>query len=213
MTAYRVRYEIRPLGPWVEAVTALRSPESRFRAAWANTLELLDRETDMLGARIVVLQMDVTEGDIRRDGMLRANARVNFPGVRVAFDSKHGPLTYATDEYDSWKANIRAIALALESLRAVDRYGVTKRGEQYTGWKALPTAGAPLSKMSADDAAELLVSCSESGASTERVIGDPATRGRVYKAAARRWHPDVEGGSAEMFRRLTEARDLLEATR
>ena len=31
---------------------------------------------------------------------------------------------YATDAYGDWKSNLRAIALGLEALRAVDRYGL-----------------------------------------------------------------------------------------
>jgi hypothetical protein len=58
--------------------------------------------------------------------------------VTVAFDSKHGSLKYTADKFATWQENLRAIALGLEALRKVDRYGVTTRGEQYTGWKALP---------------------------------------------------------------------------
>ena len=53
----------------------------------------------------------------------------------VAFESKHGPLKYATDVFDHWHANLRAIALGLEALRKVERYGITQRGEQYTGFR------------------------------------------------------------------------------
>jgi hypothetical protein len=127
------RYEIRPLVGWTGPVTKHRRPASTFRAAWSDTLDLLGRETLMLGARLVVIQIDVTEGEIRRDGMLRANARVSTPGVKVAFESKHGPLTYATDEFGHWQANVRAIAEALTALREVDQYGLGV-GTQYSGF-------------------------------------------------------------------------------
>src|SRR5690606_5164123 len=81
------------------------------------------------------------EDDIRLDGLPRANARPGHQGVVLAFDSKYGPLKYATDTFDRWQDNLRAIALGLESLRRVDRYGITKRGEQYTGWRQLPAGG------------------------------------------------------------------------
>jgi hypothetical protein len=35
--------------------------------------------------------------------------------------------------------NSRSIGLELEALRAIDRYGITKQGEQYVGFKALPS--------------------------------------------------------------------------
>ena len=37
--------------------------------------------------------------------------------------------------------NLRSIALGLKALRAVDRYGVSRRGEQYAGFRAALTAG------------------------------------------------------------------------
>jgi hypothetical protein len=190
-----MRYEIRPLGTWADRVTDPRASSARFRATWASTLDLLQRETALLGASLVVMQIDVREGDVRRDGMLRAQAKVDFPGVRVAFDSKHGPLTYATDAYDrqysgdmpGWQANIRALALALEALRAVDRYGVTKRGEQYRGWLAIEAGG---STTTAEDAQALIDS-----------------HGGIV-AALKATHPDL-GGSAEAFHQVQEARRVL----
>lgn len=212
-----MRYEIRPLGPWVGATTPERHSSRRFRAPWSSTLDLLGTETELLGATLVVLQVDVTARDVRRDGMLRSGARVGFPGVRVSFDSRHGPLTYATDAYEqqysvdppAWQANIRAIALALEALRAVDRYGVSRSGEQYRGWSALP-AGSPAGQMSADDAARLLAGYAD-GITAAQVLADPDARARAFKQAARRHHPDF-GGEPEVFARLTGARDLLDAT-
>src|SRR5947208_1880483 len=82
-------------------------------------------------------QFAVTESDIRLDGRPRARAVASHPGVVLAFDSRHGPLKYAVDTFDRWQDNLRAIALGLEHLRAVDRYGVTRRGEQYTGWRQI----------------------------------------------------------------------------
>jgi hypothetical protein len=120
---------------------------SPFTADWASTVTLLERELDMLYARDIVIEVDVREGDIRLDGQLRADAKASTPAVRIAFDSSVGHLVYATDRYqrvwgsrsrmDSWQHNVRAIALGLEALRKVDRYGITRRGEQYAGWKQI----------------------------------------------------------------------------
>lgn len=208
-----MRYEIRPLSgaPWLGPVTppGQRIPARRFSAAWSDTLDLLDRETRRLGAKIVVLQVDVTAGDIRLDGMLYARARVDFPGVRVSFDSRFGPLTYATDTYTHWQANVRAVALALEALRAVDRYGVSKTGEQYRGWSAIEGA-APSVVMSLDEATTLLSVATEGRFSAQAILTDPEVLGRAYKAAARDAHPD-RGGDRALFERLTAARDLIAA--
>lgn len=181
-----MRYHFQPLVNWTEPVTNPR-PTCRFRAPWQQTLELLATETSYLDAQDVVFQVAVTDANIRRDGMLHARARAGFPGVRVSFVSRYGPLTYSTDRYDSWQDNIRAIALSLSALRAVDRYGVNKRGEQYTGWLAL-------------GAAPLVDPVDEARALIESYGGD--------KQALYATHPD-RGGDQEAFVRVQRAREIL----
>lgn len=208
-----MRYEIRPLGAWLEPKTDTRRGSHTFRAGWQNTLDLLGFEAEKLGADLVVLQVDVTEGELRRDGMLKHHARVGFPGVRVSFDSIHGPLTYATDAYEQqygwalhgWQANIRAIALALQALRAVDRYGVSGRGEQYRGWTAV--AARP-HEMSNAEAAEFIAHWAGLG-SNLALLSDPAALAAAFRAAAKRAHPDA-GGDHDTMARLTAARAQLD---
>jgi hypothetical protein len=200
------RFEIRPLGLWGRPTTDPRASASRFRAGWFDTIDHLTREVDLLGGDLIAVQVDAEAADIRRDGMLRSRARVGFPGVKISFASRFGPLTYATDAYDHWQANVRAVALALEALRAVDRYGVTSTGEQYRGWTAI--ADKPAEKtLSADEAAGLLAEwtlpkCRPQDLRTE----DQANR--AFRAASRVHHPDV-GGSADAFRLISSARDVL----
>lgn len=201
------RYEIRPLGPWIGPVTEARQSSARFRAPWLATLYQLQDETGLLGAQLIVVQVDVTEGDLRRDGMLRANAKVGFPGVRISFDSLFGPLTYSTDRYDSWQANVRAIVLGLEALRAVDRYGITKTGEQYRGWTAI--ANSSLAPMSRQEAARFLVADMHSAFTADQVLADADAAQRAYRIAALKHHPDRPGGNADLMVRLTAARDVL----
>jgi hypothetical protein len=199
-----VRYEFRPLAAWPDPVTRDRQ-RGPFSAPWAKTLALLGRETEYLGAQIVVLQVDAPAGQIRNDGMLYARARVDFPGVRIAFNSVHGPLTYATDRYDHWQNNVRAVALGLEALRAVDRYGITKRGEQYRGWTGIAAEPAA---MTPERAAEFIAEQSGRRWPARSILTDPDVLGQAYRAAARNHHPDAGGVAAE-FDRLTKARDLI----
>lgn len=207
-----MRYEIRPLVAWTDPEAKPRRSSSRFRANWQDTLEFLTAEIEKVGGKPpVVIQVDVQEADIRRDGMLRATARVGHPGVVVSFESDYGPLRYATDAYEKdwshgmpgWQANLRAIALTLEALRAIDRWGVSKRGEQYTGWKALPAAGGATFP-SADEAERWM----RTYADEHRIDGDLASLSTLYRSMAKRMHPDA-GGSAGDWERLNAAKLLL----
>ena len=160
---------------------------SQFATSWPNTERLLLSEVRHLRGRDLVIEVDVTEGDIRLGGRIRATARPATPGVRVAFDSIHGPLTYSTDRFTTWQDNVRAIALGLEALRKVDRYGITKRGEQYAGWKALPSGRAmPPSHMTRDMAYDLLYQVVGAGPDDDRVWSDKD----LARAARKATHPD-----------------------
>lgn len=194
-----MQYTFRPLR-WAEASTPATSRRSRwtFKAGWQDTLNLLARELEYLGARDVVIEADFREQDLRLDGMPRSNARQpEHPGVRIAFESKYGPLVYSTDSCAFWQHNVRSIALGLEALRAVDRYGVTRRGEQYTGWKEISSApaDAPLSDADAWGVLSRLARLDpEDLPSDERII-----------SLARRYaHPD-HGGTEQTWHDFIEA--------
>jgi hypothetical protein len=217
-----VTFRFRPLGLWIEGDTKPRRGAHLFKSSWESTLALLGKELEYLRAKNVVIQADFTERDIRLDGMPRADARQpSHPGIRVAFDSKYGPLIYATDAYErqcghglqGWQANVRAIALGLKALRDVDRYGVTKRGEQYTGWKQLE-AGPARAFPSLDAAAAFVAEHSGLPADggdlmVEPGVVDGALLVRLHRFAARRLHPDA-GGDRAQFDRLQQAKAQLE---
>lgn len=133
----------RPLPVWPYKPTNPRR-YAHFKVSYPRTLDELEREVWYLGGRDIVMGVGLIERDIRLDGSPRANARAMIhPGVEISFDSRdHGRLTYATDQFTDWRDNVRAVALSLEALRAVERYGVSK-GRQYTGF-ALLAAGPGL---------------------------------------------------------------------
>lgn len=207
-TYYLPNVRFRPIEVWPGRL--LRWDERRraqFRASWPKTVDLMNRELANLQAEDVVLQLALRERDIRLDGYPRADARADHPGVILAFKSRYGPLQYATDTFDDWQDNIRAIALGLEALRAVDRYGVTKRGEQYRGWQALPApAGGP---MTVEAAARFIAEQATAAGfpvDPDDVLGP--FRQDAYRAAARQAHPDT-GGDHTTFVRLQEAKRVL----
>lgn len=197
---------MRPLDPWIGPVTSPRVT-SPFKATWTDTLELLNREVEMLQTteqRTIrwVLQMDVPASQIRNDGEVYARATPRSPAVRVAFESRHGALLYATDRFTHWQANVRAIALSLEALRKVDRYGVAGAGEQYRGWTAISNWPA---EMSREQAAEFIAHWA-GDLEPAHVLAYPKD---AFRLAAKRAHPDVTGDDGDTMARLNAARDLL----
>lgn len=166
----------RPIALWPHHSTpeVERRGLHTFKATWENTLWRLQHELGHLKATDVVIGCGLRENDLRVDGWPRANARVpEHPGVELSFDTEHGRLVYATDSCAYWQHNVRSLALGLEALRAVDRFGITRRGEQYAGFRALPAG-------------------SDDGPS--RFRGETLVRlhGSV-KAALRATHPDLGG--------------------
>lgn len=180
------------------------SRRSLFSAGLRPTLKLLTRELEHLDADNIVVELDVREQDIRLDGYPRANARALSPAVRVTFESKHGPLRYETAEYDTWQDNLRAIALSMEALRAVDRYGVSKRGEQYRGWRALPTGTDPADSTVTREQALAVI---KFHAGVDPVLA-AASIPEAIKAAIKATHPD-RGGDPDEFRKVMRAKEIL----
>lgn len=204
---------VRPLSEPKPAQGGRFSP---FSAALTSTIEILATELRSLQAERIILELGLRERDIRLDGMPRADARPTHDGVALSFGSKFGPLRYATAEYTgrwtqpAWQANLRAIALAMQALRAVDRYGVSKRGEQYQGWRAIPeSTGGDLDIRTAEQA--WMVICEAAGVPVD---SSPLVNGQgrreIIAAALKAAHPDT-GGDADKLRRVIKARDVLNA--
>lgn len=193
-------YQFRPVERWpIEPTPSHRRQRGRFKAGYRDTLDLLERELKHLGAKHVVIQAYLQPRDIRNDGMIRADSRPSAPGIILSFESKHGPLSYPCDTFTDWQDNLRAIALAIEHLRAIDRYGVTKRGEQYKGWTALPSPNGD--HWSAEEARNFLRS----------IIGgrvDALPIAVAIRECEFATHPD-RGGRAEDFKKVQHARKLL----
>jgi hypothetical protein len=201
----RCVFTFRPIVNWPHQKTQRPKP-SAFRVNYDETLDLLDKELRMLGVRKAVIQVDLPESKIRLDGLPYAGARPEYKGIILSFESKYGPLRYMTDVFDSWQDNLRAIALGLEALRKVDRYGITKKGEQYTGWKQLP-ASIDIDGCDVHKAAEFL--SRYSGYEVQAILKDKAWFKEAWRIAARKLHPD-KGGDKDNFSLLTKIKKLFE---
>lgn len=216
-------YRVEPLAGVWENPTPAHERRSRytFKASFADSLNLLMREIEKLdphrtwGETDVVLSVACRPGDLRRDGGIRADARAfDHPGVRVSFTTKDlGPLSYGTDCCEQWQHNVRSIALGLEALRAVDRFGISNGSQQYTGFKALPAGRAmPASHMTATDARHLIARLANPNAGEDAIAtaeaaltGDRAAASGVLRRAMALSHPDRRNGDRVLWNQLEEA--------
>lgn len=191
---------------------------SHFRARYSDTLERLDRELRALNATDVSLQVDASPRDVRLDGQLRADARVDHPGAILTIESRRlGTLTYSCDRFvrpvyrrdsgPSWQHNLRAIALGLEALRTVDRYGIADRDQQYAGYREIGSGATPMGPPTVEGAARFIAETVDPGWLVD-VENDPFFALSIFRDAAKLAHPDA-GGDPEVFKRLTAARDVL----
>lgn len=209
MSAWPETMKVAPIREWPGELTRNRR-FSPFRAGLSATLELLDREiwhltdtrTQQDSAELLIA---IPAGDLwRLDGKPRAHAVAEHPGVIFSLDSKHGHLSYPCDTFTTWQDNLRAVALALEALRKVDRYGVTRRGEQYRGFLAIEATAAPAGFDTAADALGFL----------ERIVDGWADRSepaRLLRGAQRVTHPDTGGRPLDFQRVMLAEAKLREA--
>ena len=208
MSDYPAGMTLRPIERWPGKLTANRT-RSQFSAPWRATLDLLDRELWHLGPAgrnaPAVLQIAMREQDFRLDGMPRANARPEHPGVILAIESTKGPLSFPCDRFLTWQDNLRAIALSLEALRRIDRYGITPNAEQYTGWKQLPGGGAANAPSAAD--AEMVIL-----SYADLPIGEATSLDQAYRRARANAHPDRRGGDRAAWDAVEAAAEVLRAT-
>lgn len=197
-----------PIGSWPGEMTRNRQ-RSPFRSggyyaretALGDTLEVLEREMRMLAAKDSELLIAMRPEDFRLDGKPRAQAAAEHPGVILSFESKHGPLSYPCDTFTTWQANLRAIALALEALRKVDRYGVTSHGQQYRGFLAIEGAtAAPAGFTTVDEAKTWVYRLIE----PHSIAGGVLTVRQALMRAQRITHPD-HGGDPVEFQRVSLA--------
>ena len=194
----------RPMDEWPGRRTEVRHP-ALFRIT--DTPALLQRELALLTARTVEVYLDVADVDLRLDGPPRAKAKVGFSGVMLTFESRLGPLQFVCDNFPDWRENLGAIALTLESLRRVSRYGVVSAGEPYVGFRpaVLPVATA----MDVEDAAIVIAEEAEDPLQWPDVVTNRVVRRNLYDVAARKLHRDT-GGGAERLSRLRSAYRVLE---
>jgi hypothetical protein len=132
---------------------------------------------------------------LRNDGLPRSGqAQPSDRGLAAYFTYKKQPMCFACDRWDRIQDNIYAIAMTIEALRGIERWGSGSMVEQaFTGFAALP----PPRGESADPWEVLGI---RPGATEEEVDA-------AYRQKARKAHPDAPGGSEEAMQALNAARD------
>lgn len=193
----------RPLEKWTEP-RKLGGVNGQFRTSLMGSFDKLEIELKKLLAKDIYIEAGFKLTDIRNDGWPRGGVRPSHPGVILYFKKGDDPLRFASGTYKTWQQNIHAIALTLESLRAIDRYGATSGHEQYLGFKALPAPAWTI-----DAAAEWLAARTPWVSSAAELLLDHAAYRRAYRDAASALHPD-KGGSSELFQALGEVARVLD---
>jgi hypothetical protein len=227
-----MEYTFRPIQQWPHKLRTSRK-HSPFKAQHSSTMRLLDRELTHLNAQKVVIQLALSERDIRQDNRPRADARPVHPGVILTFEKpgeryadkatnqwKRRPgttLNFPCDTYATWQENMRAIALALEALRRVDRYGVTQNQEQYRGWSQLPPPSIVTpAPMSVAEAAEFIARVTSPGGDAgayvqQNIAASSDTYKTLWRAAAMKLHPDRnEGRHSPEWDKLQQATSVMD---
>lgn len=128
---------------------------------------------------------------VRKDGSFYSRqSRIDDPGVAVYFKLKGKDKVMACDKWDLPEHNLWALALSIEAIRGLERWGGSEFLDGlFTGFAALP---APMAMATPHQILE---------------IPDNATLGEAeaaYRLKARTNHPD-NGGSNEQMALLNDA--------
>lgn len=213
--------KIIPITNWVGKKNP--SPRvSQFRATYSETLKILKFELEKAGIHgDAQLQMFIRPDDMRLDGNMRASAKPYEQGVKLVFQRRAEKffderdqkwkwrlktVSYPCDAFGDWQDNLRAIALSMEKLRAVERYGVFKYSN-IMDRLALPAADGKAS--SADEAAQVISEFSGIGAA--EIVAYKIKFDDAYREAVKRVHPDnQQTGLMENFLRVQDAKKILD---
>ncbi len=195
-----------PIKEWPGKKTQ-RPERARFDTPFQKTLIQMEGEIEKLAGRgaEVLLQAYLRQDQIRIDGWPYSKCVPTEPGVIITFKKRGGQqISMPCDKFTKWEDNFRAIALSLEALRMVDRYGVTQNGEQYRGWEALPPPSQE--RTTKAEAAEVIARWS--GFTVSEVLN--GCQGEAIRDAILKTHPD-KGGHADLFGMVQKAKAVLEA--
>ncbi len=111
---------------------------SRYEVDFAKARDHLVHELALAGGRHVVIWTNVP---LRRDGLPLAGMRQpEDPGVAVYWDDRKGrAMVLACDVWETVRENLRAVGLAVEAIRSLERTGSSEVLERaFSGYARLP---------------------------------------------------------------------------
>jgi hypothetical protein len=122
---------------------------SKFAAGFARSRDEVMRQVGLLVGRHSMRDAGLvisTNLALRRDGFpLAGQAQPKDPGVAVYFTYKKRQACFACDRWDKIEDNMHAVALTIDALRGIDRWGTGDMvAAAFRGFAALPppeTAG------------------------------------------------------------------------
>ena len=177
---------------WPEGWPRTRKPQpagntfGKTNTLWKAAISI-HSQLELMGAEDVQLSSDL---QLRNDGMPRSGQRLVLdPAVAVYFTRDGENLVIACDLYDRIEANMRAVALIVESTRRIERYGGDRMMKRvYTGFLQIT---GPVSEPWWE------VLCCKQDA-------DMHTVDFCYRNLVKTAHPDA-GGSDKAMERLNKA--------
>jgi len=174
-TAYPLRWP-----PGWQKTEINKREGGRFNCTLSSALNSLTREVKLLGGSGLILSSNVTLG----------SENPKDCGVVAYFLHEGTQVAIPCDRWRTVAHNVRAIALTIEAMRGMERWGAKNMiRAMFTGFKALPSSTRHWT-----DVMNLTPNCTK----------DEATH--RYRILANERHPD-KGGTAEMMTTLNVAWD------
>jgi hypothetical protein len=169
---------------WPRTPTFERESSARFqRVTLAGALNGLQNEVRLLGGADLILSSNYTLG----------NTNPKECGVVAHFTYEKRQVAIPCDRWDKIEGNVRAIALTIEAMRGMERWGAKSMiAAMFQGFTAL---NERTGKSHWD-----VLGLKPEPQPTEKQIMD------AYRKLAQTAHPD-KGGSSEAFSRLGNAKD------
>lgn len=163
--------------------------KSRFSQTFDRAQRSLHLEVERLRATDLVISTNLR---YRNDGMLYASEigrRIDDPGVAIYFKYKGKQISMCCDKYLLIWENIFALAMGIEAIRGMERWGVSEFLDRaFTGFTAIPE---------------------RTGLSFWGILGLDPTKDtdvirKAYYAEAKKNHPD-QGGDPQIFGAIADA--------